>query len=482
MYALSQDRPPWRLSAARLPALVLGGSLVYLTIAVLLARMRALPDGALDGYRALCRAVEGDEAIGPEAALRRLWLLPRILDPIANMPLFVNLGCGQGFLWMGVLRRLVRRWAPDLRADAEGLLSSGSEGVLSAEMGRGISMLATEARSHPVRDILVREAPTEMLAKLRQEPAARAFLGHLDAFLATNGHRGVKEFELRSVRWEEDPSAVLGMVRNYLLIEGDPLAHETKAAEARAGVVRELRERLDRLRLERAFGFRYRLIEAVAGRWRYFLKLRENSRFYHIMGLATVRKKILRAETELLREGKLKCKDDVFFLLFSEIQALRDGSLGWPDVEDRIRERRIEHIRLCKMGPPKTIGFELPRPPAAEAGPGGLLLRGQSASTGRYEGTARVILDPSIDAELLPGEVLVAPYTDPAWTPLFLTAGAAVVEVGSYLSHAGTVAREFGMPCVVDVAEATVRIRTGDRVAVDGHAGSVRIVGRGAEA
>ena len=93
-----------------------------------------------------------------------------------------------------------------------------------------------------------------------------------------------------------------------------------------------------------------------------------------------------------------------------------------------------------------------------------------------------MILDPSIDVELAPGEVLVAPYTDPAWTPLFLTAGAAVVEVGSYLSHAGTVAREFGMPCVVDVAEATQIIRSGDRIAVDGNLGSVRILAQQADA
>jgi pyruvate,water dikinase len=119
----------------------------------------------------------------------------------------------------------------------------------------------------------------------------------------------------------------------------------------------------------------------------------------------------------------------------------------------------------------------MPRPHASVGTEAeGIVLPGQSASPGRYEGRARVILDPSVDAELLPGEVLVAPYTDPAWTPLFLTAGAAVVEIGSYLSHAGTVAREFGMPCVVDVSEATQRIRSGDRIAVDGDAGSVRIL------
>jgi pyruvate,water dikinase len=132
----------------------------------------------------------------------------------------------------------------------------------------------------------------------------------------------------------------------------------------------------------------------------------------------------------------------------------------------------MEHVRLARMTPPRTIGISR----REEDAPEGEALRGQTASPGRCRGLARVILDPSADLALRPGEILVAPYTDPAWTPLFLTAGAAVVEVGSYLSHAGTVAREFGMPCVVDVADCTRRIRTGDEVEVDGDRGLVRIL------
>ena len=83
---------------------------------------------------------------------------------------------------------------------------------------------------------------------------------------------------------------------------------------------------------------------------------------------------------------------------------------------------------------------------------------------------------PTTSAELQAGEILVAPFTDPAWTPLFLTARAAVVEIGSYLSHAGTIAREYGMPCVVDVEACTSRIRDGMRLAVDGDRGVVTLL------
>ena len=478
LYSIDKDAPGWRVSLFKLPALLVLGLVFFLANAVLFLRTRSLPDGALDCYRALCAKVDADASISPADAALRLLLLPKLSDPVGNMPLLINLSAVR-FMWrMRILRRLVRRWAPDMRADAETLLGSGSEGVLSAEMGRGIWALALEANGNArVRGILLAQAPERALAELQSTPEAKGFLGSLDAFLALNGHRAIKEWELRSPRWEENPAVVLGMVRNYLLIETGPSLHETKAADARAALIEDLRIRLQGLPLERALGLRLRLILFAAERVRYFFKLRENSRFYYIMGIGVLRKKVLRIESEFLRQGKLKCKDDIFFLQVNELSALQSGSLQWLDVEDRIRERRIEHIRLAKMGPPKTIGIDMPeRYAPATQHEGATLLQGQPASPGVYEGIARVILDPSIDVELTPGEVLVAPYTDPAWTPLFLTAGAAVVEVGSYLSHAGTVAREFGMPCVVDVAAATQQIRSGDRIAVDGNLGSVRIL------
>ena len=133
----------------------------------------------------------------------------------------------------------------------------------------------------------------------------------------------------------------------------------------------------------------------------------------------------------------------------------------------------MEHIRRGKMVPPKTIGMDIEE---VEGYDDEKALSGQGASPGRYEGIARVIMDPATDNEIEPGEILIAPYTDPAWTPLFLTANAAVIEVGSYLSHAGTIAREYGMPCVVDVANCTSKITTGTRISVNGSNGKVTIL------
>ena len=178
-------------------------------------------------------------------------------------------------------------------------------------------------------------------------------------------------------------------------------------------------------------------------------------------------------ETRLLEEGKLKCKDDIFYLDWDEIVDLQQDRLNWRDVEEKIRERRMDFIRLSKITPAKTFGIELPEKPVEHADQ----IFGQGASPGTYEGIARVVMDPGTDAELHSGEILIAPYTDPAWTPLFLIANAAVVEVGSYLSHAGTIAREYGMPCVVDAEDCTRRIKSGDRIKVDGTNGLVSLLG-----
>ena len=471
------DAPPLRLALRKLPVALLGAVLFYLAMGVLLARARGMPDGFMDAYRSLCRKVGDDPTRDAVQALQRVTVLPALLEPLGHMAMMVNVTSLRFAPWMAALKGMLGRWSPGLRADAVAVLCSGSEGVLSAEMGRGIWDLAREARREPrVRDILLGHDPQAALGRLREEPAAGGFVARLSAFLAIHGHRAIKEFEIRTARWEEDPAPVLAMVRNYLLVESDPEEPRRKAARERELLEAEVRRSLGKGPL----GFlRSRLIGLAARRARYYLKMRENSRFYHIMAIGMLRKRILAIEAELRQDGRLKCKDDVFFLKWSEVQALSEGRLGWIQVEERIRQRRLEHVRLAKIDPPRTIGVELRKVPVAAPAVAGHL-EGQSASPGRYTGVARVILDPSADLTLRPGEVLVAPYTDPAWTPLFLIAGAAVVEVGSYLSHAGTVAREYGLPCVVDVAECTRLIPTGARVDVDGGAGVVRVLGEAA--
>lgn len=479
LYNFGTKPPDMKLSLLKLPHCLCLAFFTYLTFGVFYSRTSRLPGNFMDIFRKLAEKVDEDPAFGPLETSERLLGVSKIFAPAGNQVLLVNLSAPRYFFSMRVLEKLLHRWLPDLRDDAASLLCSGSEGVLSAEMGRGIWTLAKEAKRHkPVRELLEKHKPEKVLSELKAEPEAKKFLEQLDSFLSINGHRGLKELELRSPRWEENPAPVLGMVRNYMLVETDPGEHERVVDQTRREMEKKIRKNLEKYPLEILLRPRWRIISYLANRTKYFSRMRENSRFYHIMGFYTVRKKILRVEDEFIRQGKLRCKGDIFFLHIKEIDRLQAGELAWRDVDDRIRERRMEHIRLSKTTPPKSIGIKLKEASRFDAKDveEGVAFRGQPASSGSYSGIARIILDPSIDIELRPGEVLIAPYTDPAWTPLFLTAGAAIVEVGSYLSHAGTVAREFGMPCVVDLPDCTKRIHTGLKVHVDGDQGIVRLI------
>lgn len=465
-----------RPSLTKLPFFLGFALFFYLKVGVLFARIRRMPDDFMEIYRQLCQKVEADINLTPHDAFLRIWSRPKILDPIGYHVLTANLFSVRHMVGSGILERLLQQWLPDLRKDASALLSSGIEGVLSAEIGRGIWALAQTAKASPrVCELLLKHKPDKALADIRSEPSAKDFLAQLECFLAKNGHRGLKEIEIKSPRWEEDPSPVLGMIRNNLTIESDPMAYYHKTSCLRVDIETEIHKGLEKYPLEQLLHIRWRLLRYLIKEIRYAAKLRENSRFYHIMAFYVCRKKILKIESDFIRQGKLKCKDDIFYLYLDEMAQMQQGHLDWQAVEKRIRERRIEHIRLFKTIPPKAIGVTISEKPSTDRKKGNVL-HGQSASPGSYEGVAHVILDPLLDMELKPGEVLVAPYTDPAWTPLFLTAGAAVVEVGSYLSHAGTIAREYGMPCVVDVPNCTERIQTGFRVRVDGNSGWVHIL------
>jgi pyruvate,water dikinase len=168
----------------------------------------------------------------------------------------------------------------------------------------------------------------------------------------------------------------------------------------------------------------------------------------------------------------------VFFLDFDEVKAVAAGA----DLRSIVSSRRERYDReLLRRQVPRVVlsdGTEpeaVAAPRASEREPG--TLTGTAASAGRVTGIARVVLDPA-GAKLEPGEILVAPSTDPGWTPLFLTAGGLVMEMGGANSHGSVVAREYGIPAVVGVAGATQEITTGMRVTVDGAAGIVRVVDR----
>jgi phosphohistidine swiveling domain-containing protein len=192
-----------------------------------------------------------------------------------------------------------------------------------------------------------------------------------------------------------------------------------------------------------------------------------------VIALAAVRRELVNVGAELARRRRLEKADDVFFLDLKEARAAVDGR----DMRDLVSERRLAYdAELRRRHIPNVLLSDGTEPEAkgtVQATAAGLT--GTPASAGTVTGVARVILD-AVGAHLEPGEILVAPSTDPGWTPLFLTAAGLVMEMGGANSHGAVVAREYGIPAVVGVPDATSRITTGQRITVDGAAGAITLM------
>jgi rifampicin phosphotransferase len=195
-------------------------------------------------------------------------------------------------------------------------------------------------------------------------------------------------------------------------------------------------------------------------------------KFCIIQLFARVRALLSSAGEELATTGRLEAADDIFFLSLPEARTAVAGG----DLRSLVRERRAEYGReMRRRHVPRVLLSDGTEPDTAvqiQTGDATGGLAGTPASGGVVSGVARVVLDPA-SGSLEPGEILVAPSTDPGWTPLFLTAGGLVMEMGGPMSHGAIVAREYGIPAVVGVPDATRRIATGQKVTVDGSSGKI---------
>jgi pyruvate,water dikinase len=205
--------------------------------------------------------------------------------------------------------------------------------------------------------------------------------------------------------------------------------------------------------------------------------LREMPKFTIVRMLGIVRDALRSTGAQLAASGLLAHPDDIFFLHLWELEELAEGRL--PAAQEQIERRRQAFEReMSRRRVPRILlsdgtTYYDGSHTAPETGED--VLTGSPVSAGTVEGTVRVILDPH-GSRLLPGEILVCPATDPAWTPLFLAAGGLVMEVGGMMTHGSVVAREYGIPAVVGVNQATTRLKTGQRIRVDGSLGRVQLL------
>ncbi|HEY3227869.1 MAG TPA: PEP/pyruvate-binding domain-containing protein, partial [Roseiflexaceae bacterium] len=339
-------------------------------------------------------------------------------------------------------------------ADERQAVLRGLPNNVTTEMDLALWALAQRIRADADAAQLVRKTPPEQLAQEYHAGTLPPVLQqHLAGFLRTYGHRAVAEIDLGLPRWSEEPAHLLGVLANYLQLTNPDLAPDAqfrRGAEAAEAMVVDLTQRGLRRNVLRGL-----LVNFCLRRARALNGVREAPKFYLVALLARARALLGPVGEQLARAGRLDAAEDIFFLTLAEARTAVAGA----DLHALVRERRASYAReLRRRHVPRLLlsdGTEpAPESPAAHAAGA---LSGTPASAGVVTAKARVVRDPT-GARLEPGEILVAPSTDPGWTPLFLTAGGLVMEMGGAMSHGAIVAREYGIPAVVGVAGATERI------------------------
>ncbi len=354
---------------------------------------------------------------------------------------------------------------------------------VTTEMDLALWQVARSVQADPAALAVLQHTPAPALAQqwlARSLPAGAQ--APLDAFLARYGVRGIGEIDMGRPRWVDDPTQVVQMVQNYLQIDDPALAPDTvfRRSELAAEAARQEIVATIRAKSGPAAG---RMAEALAVRARALAGMREFPKFTVVRIMGLVRATLFAAYRELAAAGVLAAAEDGVFLTLPELEAVAAGyAIDWKALvalrkESYAREQRRTLVPRLMAGDGRVFFGGAPASAGEEVAG---RLRGTPVSPGSVEGTVHVVLD-AHGARLAPGEILVCPGTDPAWTPLFLTAGGLVMEVGGLMTHGSVVAREYGIPAVVGVAHATQRLQTGMRVRVDGASGVVEVLDREAE-
>jgi len=370
------------------------------------------------------------------------------------------------------LQYVCGKWLSD--RTCAGRLLAGVGSMDDAQAAMDLWALAVEADRHSQLKEAIegKRSWCDVQAELSSLFEAEAFLRGWDEFMTHRGHHCRAELELRNARWSESPDYVLEMLRSYLaaLDEANPLENHRRIGRQRHELEEQCRARL-RNPIKRM------LFNRLLKRSQHGAVFRENIKSEIIKLLAAVRRVLVELGGRLLQNDVLADPDDIFFLTLEELDPVVRGKAKF-DVKAAIAERRAEYAKWDAISPPDLIvgRFDPETYVPEEIDMSAEVLTGLAVSPGVVTGTARVILRTDSHTRLEAGEILVAPFTDPGWTPYFMPAAAIIMEQGSLLSHGSIVARELGIPAVTNVGHATEIIRTGQTLQVDGDRGVVKIL------
>ncbi len=403
--------------------------------------------------------------------LGRARSVQRHLVAMFTQHVWASLGASVG---PGILAALTAEIDPTMVTS----LLSGFGDVDSADIANSVWDLSRQARRSSVLKALFDQGIDGLLERVRSssEPDAVAFAAAVDDFMYRNGSRGPNEWDLYSSSYETKPSLLVSAIDRLRGNDdaADPRAGERRGAEERQRLFARLQNELSGN--DDALAMLSNGLHSAT----VFMVARERSKTNNIRALHEMRMCFDELGRRMVAAGHLSHSKQIYMLVEDELEDFFANPRAFTSM---LAEREADYLSLYELDPPYIVDGSAPpltewvrranltTSPVAV----GDVLKGVAGSPGVVTGTARVLLDVDDPTALEVGDILIAPNTDPSWTPLFLAAAAVVVNVGSVATHAVIVSRELGIPCVPAIADATRRIPTGATITVNGHDGTVTI-------
>ncbi|RAR43827.1 phosphoenolpyruvate synthase [Paenibacillus sp. MDMC362] len=372
--------------------------------------------------------------------------------------------------------------------NAADTLSQSVPHNITSEMGLALLDVADAIRPHPkVIDYLQHVKDDNFLDELVKLDGGQESHDAILDFLHKYGMRCAGEIDIARTRWSEKPITLVPLILGNIKIF-EPNESGRKFEQGQQEALKKEKELLDRLKQlpdgEQKAKETKRMIDLV----RNFMGYREYPKYGMVNRYFMYKKALLKEAERLVQAGVIHDKEDIYYLTFEELhEVVRTNNLDNPGsmVEQQaklatrqmISKRKDEYKVYEKLTPPRVItsdGEIIAGEYKRENIPAEAIV-GLSVSSGIIEGRARVILNIE-DAELKDGDILVTSFTDPSWTPLFVSIKGLVTEVGGLMTHGAVIAREYGLPAVVGVENATKRIKDGQRIRVHGTEGYIEIL------
>jgi rifampicin phosphotransferase len=371
------------------------------------------------------------------------------------------------------LNNNLKKWL-DIDNAADTLSKSVDHNITTA-MGLALCDLADTVRQHHAVIELFEEyhEDKDFYAELEALPGGLEVVKEINKFLERYGMRCPGEIDLSRKRWVEKPTLLLPMLMNNvrLLKPGEHLERFNKGRQEAIQLKNKIISRLKQMPGGKA---RARKVKKQVSLLRNFCGCREYPKYYIVRRLQLYRKALLREAAVLVQQNALREQEDLFYFFYDEVvKVIKKGQVDYSLIE----KRKTDYKCYEKLNPPRLITSEGLVPVAESSAPDmpDRALPGIPASGGTVEGRARVITEVST-ALLEKDNILVTRFTDPSWTPLFATAKGVVTEVDGFTTHGAIIAREYGIPAVLGVVDATGKIKDGQKIRINGTVGFVELL------